>query len=104
MVGLYVTIALALYWSAWKPVPENDTGFAHVRGDGDKLWSGHDGWPQDGAAPTTTWSPGEIEVDQHSPLAANTSTGLYQIEIELYDGATGARLRLEPAGRPEEND
>ena len=37
-------------------------------------------------------------------VAADTPAGLYQIEIGLYDGATGARLRLAPAGRPEEDE
>ena len=99
------TVQLTLYWSAWEPVPENYTVFAHVRGEGDALWAGHDGWPRGGAAPTTTWSIGSIVVDQHPlTLAADTPAGLYQIEIGLYDGATGARLRLAPAGRPEEKE
>ncbi len=98
-------IQLTLYWSAWKPVPENYTVFAHVRGEGDELWAGHDGWPQGGAAPTATWSVGDVVIDQHPlMLAADTPAGLYQIEIGLYDGATGARLRLAPAGRPEEDE
>ena len=99
------TVQLTLYWSAWEPVPENYTVFAHVRGEGDALWAGHDGWPRGGAAPTTTWSIGSIVVDQHPlTLAADTPADLYQIEIGLYDGATGARLRLAPAGRPEEKE
>ncbi len=99
------TVHLTLYWSAWAPVPTNYTVFTHVRGDGNTLWAGHDGWPQAGGAPTVAWSVGNLVVDPHPlMLAADTPAGLYQIEIGLYDGATGARLRLAPAGRPEENE
>lgn len=67
------TIHLTLYWSAWAPVPTNYTVFTHVRGDGNTLWAGHDGWPQAGGAPTVAWSVGNLVVDPHPlTLAADT--------------------------------
>ena len=42
---------------------------------------------------TTTWRSGEIIVDSYAiPIDAQAPNGNYQIEIGLYDPATGVRL------------
>ena len=75
-----------------------------MRGEGETLWAQKDAWPQDGAAPTSAWTPGALVADVH-PLALKPDTppGVYDIEIGLYDAA-GERLQLiTPDGRLADN-
>jgi hypothetical protein len=55
----------------------------------------HDSWPAAGARPTTGWIKDEIIVDDHLlTFAVADFTGTGQIEIGLYDQATGERVPL----------
>jgi len=91
------TVRLTLYWRGMAPIATNYSVFTHVRGEGNALWAGHDGWPAGGAAPTGAWSVGEVIVDPHElVLSTETPVGVHTLEIGLYDG-DGARLRLAPA-------
>jgi hypothetical protein len=65
-----------------------------VRGEGESLWGGQDAWPQKGDAPTSTWRLGEVFRDPYElTVMQETPPGLYDIEVGLYDGETGERLR-----------
>jgi hypothetical protein len=89
---------LTLYWRASGPIAKNYSFFAHVRGDGETLWAGQDGWPQQGAAPTSTWRTGQVVKDSYQlALKINTPPGQYAIEVGLYD-ASGERLGVYDAG------
>ncbi|MCB9446522.1 MAG: glycosyltransferase family 39 protein [Ardenticatenaceae bacterium] len=59
------------------------------------LWGQQDNEPVNNSRPTTTWRSGEVIVDSYAiPVDAQAPPGTYQIEIGLYDPATGARLPL----------
>ena len=86
------TIQLTLFWRATGPITKNYSVFAHVRGAGETLWGGQDGWPQHGAAPTSTWQHGQVIRDVYQlTLKPDTPPGQYSIEVGLYD-ANGVRL------------
>ena len=88
------TLKLMLYWKALDQIPLNYSVFAHVRGEGESLWAGQDAWPQQGAAPTSTWRLGEVIVDTYElTLAADTPRGQHNVEVGLYDGETLVRLQ-----------
>ena len=94
-------LVLTLYWRALRPVDMNYSVFAHIRGEGESLWGQHDGWPQDGASPTSAWIPGEL-VEDAFPLTLQVGTppGVYDLEVGLYDSQTGERLQVRtPDGR-----
>lgn len=55
--------------------------------------------PLAGAAPTTTWLPGEILTDPYSlSLPPDLSPGRYRLITGLYDPASGARLPVSSGG------
>ena len=88
------TLTLTLYWQALDAIPRNYAVFAHVRGEGETLWAGQDAWPQQGAAPTSTWQMGSVIVDTYTlTLADDTPPGQHNVEVGLYDSETLVRLR-----------
>jgi hypothetical protein len=100
------TFTLTLYWQALGPIDRNYSVFTHVRGQGDTLWAGKDSWPQNGAAPTSTWRVGQVITDTYQlTLKPDTPAGQYDVEVGLYDGATMQRLQAFAAdGRPTDAD
>lgn len=100
------TLTLTLYWQALGPIGRNYSVFTHVRGQGDTLWAGKDSWPQNGAAPTSTWRSGQVITDTYQlTLKPDTPAGQYDVEVGLYDGATMQRLQAFAAdGRPTDAD
>jgi 4-amino-4-deoxy-L-arabinose transferase-like glycosyltransferase len=89
------TVLLTLYWVARRPVTAAYTVFAHLLDGGNQLRGQHDSPPNGGQTPTTGWAPGEAVVDRHPiPIKPDTPKGSLQIEVGLYDAATGERLRL----------
>jgi hypothetical protein len=94
-------IELILYWSATTPVTARYKVFTHILGNqfnptqGSFLWGQHDAEPDNFNRPTTTWIPGEIVVDRHViQIDAAAPPGRYRIEIGLYDGLSGRRLKV----------
>lgn len=80
------SLQLTLYWRGQRPLDKNYSIFAHVRGGGETIWGQYDSWPLDGAAPTVTWTPGEIITDVRTlTIAPETPPNVYDIEIGLYD-------------------
>jgi hypothetical protein len=98
------SITLTLYWRGLRPIKTNYSVFAHVRGEGESLWAQSDSWPQDGAAPTAAWMPGQLVEDTRAlTLKPDTAPGVYDVEIGLYD-ERGDRLQLIlPDGRRTDN-
>ncbi len=61
-----------------------------------------DARPGDGSAPTTTWAPGDLILDEYQlQLPADTLPGDYTIEVGLYDPASGGAraVTTSPAGQ-----
>lgn len=100
------TLRLTLYWRGLRQMDRNYTVFTHVLGEGARIWGQEDAWPQDGAAPTAAWTPGQIIEDRYDlTLSPETPPAVYEIEIGLYLGETGERLRLiAPDGRPTDDN
>ena len=95
-------VYLTIYWQAQAPVPERFKVFTHLIGDvyninsDNFLWGQQDNEPLTNTRPTTTWRTGEVITDRYAiPLAADAPAGVYQVEIGLYDPATGVRLPLQ---------
>ncbi|MCB0213640.1 MAG: glycosyltransferase family 39 protein, partial [Anaerolineae bacterium] len=89
------TLTLTLYWQARRIPSANYKIFVHLTGDGDQRAAQHDSEPQNGAASTSTWQPGQIIIDSHPlAIAPDALPGVYHIVVGLYHGDTGQRLRL----------
>ena len=95
-------VYLTIYWQAQAPIPERYKVFTHLIGDvyninsDNFLWGQQDNEPLNGRRPTTTWRTGEVILDRYAiPLDPQAPAGTYQIEIGLYDPATGVRLLLQ---------
>jgi hypothetical protein len=93
------TIELTLYWQTSAPVDARYKVFTHLLGDvynsasGNFLWGQQDNEPVNGQAPTTSWAPDAIIVDDYAiPVAADAPPGRYQIEIGMYGLLDGHRL------------
>jgi 4-amino-4-deoxy-L-arabinose transferase-like glycosyltransferase len=89
------SLTVTLYWRAEAVPSQNYKVFVHLVGEGEQRAAQHDSDPQNGAAPTTSWLPGQTVVDAHPlTIAPDTPPGTYQLRVGLYDGPTGQRLRL----------
>lgn len=99
------SLHLTLYWQALSPLQQDYTVFTHILGPPDRIWAQEDSQPQDGAAPTSTWRPGQvIEDDYLLRLHPETPSGVYELEIGLYLPDTGQRLVvLGPGGFVQDN-
>jgi hypothetical protein len=99
------TIRVTLYWRARAPIHTNYSVFAHVRGQGETLWAGQDSWPQQGAAPTAGWQPGQVISDTHSlQIKTATPPGQYDLEVGLYDAGGQRLLQYDADGLPTDLD
>ena len=100
------TLPLALYWQADGPTDLNYTVFVHLVGPDGQLHGQVDRPPAGGAAPTNSWAPGQVIVDEITlPIAANAPAGTYHIAVGMYDAASGGRLPVTDAtGQPLPDD
>ena len=92
------TLPLTLYWQAGGPTDLDYTVFVHLAGPDGQLYGQVDRPPANGAAPTTSWAPGQVIVDEIIlPVAADAPAGIYHIAVGIYDGASGGRLPITDA-------
>ena len=84
---------VVLYWHALSSIDTDYTVSVRlVAPDGDWLVQ-RDSWPADGLLPTGQWRPGDYVRDAHSlTLPAELGTGMYTVQVVVYDTATGAAL------------
>jgi 4-amino-4-deoxy-L-arabinose transferase-like glycosyltransferase len=88
-------LRLTLYWQMRRPVQTGYTVFTHLLHEGGELWGQQDSVPAKGTYPTTEWVEGEVVEDPFRIAVANDAPpGRYQLEVGLYDAATGQRLPL----------
>ena len=86
-------LALTLYWQAMRRLDTSYTVFTHLLDERNEIWGQQDNIPVQGNYPTTGWLPEEVIVDQYRiPVSGDAPAGRYQIEVGLYDAATGLRL------------
>jgi hypothetical protein len=92
------TLPLTLYWQGDGPTDVDYTVFVHLVGP-DGLPHGQlDYIPGAGAAPTSSWAPGQVVVDALAlPIAVDATPGAYRVAVGLYDAASGGRLPVTDA-------
>ena len=105
------TIVLTVYWGCLAETREDYTVFAHLIGalnpaTQSSVWAQDDTRPGRGTFATARWQNGEVIVDEYRlTLPPNAPRGEYQIEIGMYNLATGARVRIVDAnGAPMESN
>src|SRR5207302_1020873 len=87
---------LSLTWRAAGELPIAYKVFTHLVGPDGKLYGQDDAVPLRGAAPTTSWTSGEvIEDEYHLVLTPAAPDGDYQVLVGFYDPASNARLPLD---------
>jgi 4-amino-4-deoxy-L-arabinose transferase-like glycosyltransferase len=86
-------LPLTLYWQGDGPTDIDYTVFVHLTGP-DGLPHGQlDVSPGGGSAPTSSWAPGQVVVDELVlPIDTDAAPGTYHIAVGLYDAASGGRL------------
>lgn len=101
------TFTVTLYIQA-SGTPDHDyTAFVHLVGPDGQIWAQSDSWPEQGAAPTSSWVAGQMIADTHTlALSAVAPAGDYTLFVGLYDAERGPRIPLYnatgapiPAGR-----
>jgi hypothetical protein len=94
---------LTLYWQARKKMDKDHTVFTHLLDDKKQIWAQKDSQPLGGDYPTSIWDVGEVIKDDYELVVkADAPTGEYQIEMGMYELATGQRLPiLDEEGLPQ---
>jgi hypothetical protein len=86
-------LQVVLYWRALSEMEVSYTSFIHLLNAGGQVVSQVDHVPGDGAFPTSGWLPGEVIADKFGvPLPGNDAPAPTQVEVGIYDAATGERL------------
>lgn len=90
---------LTLYWQGQDTPSQDYRVFVHLVGDNGLRVAQHDGEPQGGAAPTSSWLPDQTIIDEH-PLSIipDAPAGAYRLIVGLYESDTGQRLQLRRDG------
>ncbi len=93
-------ICLILMWQSAGNLTADYTVFVHLLGPpnpatGNLLWSQHDSMPAEALRPTSSWEMGELIQDMHVLFIPDEAPpGTYQLNVGLYDSATGQRLTV----------
>jgi hypothetical protein len=86
-------LRLTLYWRARQRTTVSYTVFTHPLGKDGGIWGQRDNIPVKGTYPTTGWMEGEVITDEYDiAVKSDAPPGEYQIEVGMYDAATGQRL------------
>lgn len=94
-------LQLTLFWQTARPIPQDYTVFVHVVDADGKMVGQWDQMPGAGEAPTSTWPPGPLIVDEYQvPLNLAGSTPPYRILVGLYDAPSGVRLNVVESEHP----
>ena len=89
-------VEVTLYWEALAPTDRDYTVFVHLLGEHDLLVAQRDAFPGLGRLSTMWLEPGFRWADRyvlHVPATAY-APDVAQVEVGLYDGASGVRLAL----------
>lgn len=83
-----------LWWSAAATSPADYTVSVFLLDGAGMLQAQHDGFPADGARPTSTWAAGDLVFDAHTlRLPKGLPPGTYTLGVKLYTWWDGAILR-----------
>jgi len=87
-------VEVTLYWEALSPTDRDYTVFVHLLGEGELLVAQRDTYPGLGLLSTTWLEPGFRWADRYVLQVPGTAYApdVAQIEVGVYDAATGVRL------------
>ena len=88
-------VRLTLYWEAINdaPVPVGYAVFTHLLDPNNQVIAQHDGQPEGGHTPTTTWVKGQIIIDRHELTWKDGNyRGEAVLEVGLYNPQSFQRL------------
>jgi len=78
-------ITVMLYWQGLRPMAENYNFSLQLIDTAQRKAAQWDGWPQEGAAPTTIWTLGQTVIDTHRlSIAPDVLPGVYELRITVY--------------------
>lgn len=89
------TFNLVLYWRALRDIEINYAVFTQIIDENANKWAQKDAWPQEGNAPTATWTAGQL-IEDHYALVVNPDapSGAYDLLVGMYGANDGKRLSL----------
>ncbi len=91
-------ITLTVYWGSIAETREDYTVFVHLLDSSSQVISQDDARPGHGTMLIPRWRAGQVIVDEYRlVIPLNLPRGEYQIEIGMYDLASGARVRITDA-------
>ena len=96
-------MTLDLVWRAERKPEADYTVFMHLRraDDGEQI-AALDSPPQNGAAPTSGWSPGQVITETRAvPIPPDAPAGEYNVIIGLYQYPSFERLTIDDQGLTE---
>ncbi|MCL4499338.1 MAG: hypothetical protein M1335_03720 [Chloroflexi bacterium] len=90
------TITLTLYWETTRPLTKKYSSYAHVIAPNGTTKVAQEDNNHVAGFPTTRWRVGAYALDVH-PLVIPRSAapGSYRIDVGVYNGATGERLKVQ---------
>jgi hypothetical protein len=79
------TTALTLYWQGMEPMEANYSISAQFVDVEQRKAAQQDGWPSNGAAPTSSWEPGRVVVDRRElTVYPEAPSGVYNVRVVVY--------------------
>jgi len=93
-------LGITLYWESLAPSDRDYTVFVHLLGEGDLIVAQRDTFPGVGLLSTTWLEPGFRWADRYVLRIPSTAYApdVAQVEVGVYDPATGARLPASTGG------
>ncbi len=90
------SLPVILQWATNQPLPTDFTVFVHLLNSAGNLVAQNDAYPHWlTVQPTSHWTPDQLILDKHTlQLPENLPSGLYTINVGLYDAQTSKRLTL----------
>jgi 6-pyruvoyl-tetrahydropterin synthase related domain len=88
-------LSVTLYWRATAVTDAKYTVYVHLLNAQGERRAGHDGAPDDGMQPTSTWLPGVFITDMHRiDVPPDLPAGAYRLVVGMYDTYTGEAMLL----------
>jgi hypothetical protein len=79
------TLNLTLYWEGVRPMDADYTVSAQLVDPDQRKAAQQDSWPQDGAAPTTGWTAGQVLADERAlAIYPDAPPGVYDVRVAVY--------------------
>lgn len=92
-------VEVTLYWRALEPQSQMLTVFAQLLNSDGQLVASHDSIPQNGAAPVTEWTVGEVQADSHLiRLPSDLTPGEYMLIVGMYNRFNERIRAIDPQG------